>query len=395
MTTPLQVVYERMGYESRSWVHNTHHMMEVRYDGGWHCLDPHMTFYCYDRSSPRAIASLAQLRADPTLAHDAAKEGRAGSGYLLCGDSPKWFASQKDNPKDRWRLERGGRWPKMKIDEPFGLITLRRGETYVRTWRPGKYFFKAGWIARDGCGPIHHCGAADRKDSANRPLFEPHGERPPVGKHTRRTFYKIYGVGRLEYKPALEKGRYKDAVVSETNIAAAGNGPAALLRQADASKPGEIVLAVNCPYVMTAGELKVADTPAGKLAAAVSVDGGKTWQAVKAGEPFVDEVNGSWTGYRLRLTLTGGAVVRGLGLTSHFQLNRYSLPHLAPGRNVVSVSADRFGSPLTVTYEWAEGEGWKTHKSATETFTKNGRLTIAVAGPKHPRMKALTLGVAP
>lgn len=58
MTTPLQVVYKRMGYKSRSWVHDGHHMMEVFYGGQWHCLDPHMTFYCYDRSEPRQIASV-------------------------------------------------------------------------------------------------------------------------------------------------------------------------------------------------------------------------------------------------------------------------------------------------------------------------------------------------
>jgi hypothetical protein len=115
--------------------------------------------------------------------------------------------------------------------------------------------------------------------------------------------------------------------------------------------------------------------------------------AMKAG--FVEPVNGCFAGYLLRLRLTGGAEVRGLTLTSHFQLNRFSLPHLVPGRNVVTVSADYVGVPLTVTYKWAEGPGWRQQRTVTKKIT--GRKTtfvIDVAGPKWPRMEALILSTA-
>jgi len=387
MTTPLHVVYDRMGYKSRSWVHNTHHMMEVFYGGDWHCLDPHMSFYCYDRSKPRKIASIAQLRADPTLAHDAVKEGRAGQGYLLCGDKPKWFAAQKNNPRDRWTLERGGRWPKMKIAEPFGQITLRRGETYVRTWRPGKYWYKKSW--GPGRGPYHTCGPADRKDTANWPLYEPHAWKGA---------YRCWAAGQLIYKPDLATDHYLDAVADSKNIKAAGGA----LAQADAGKPGEIVWSVQCPYVLTAGELKMAAPAKGKLAAAVSIDDGKTWKDLTLAKAdgsvagtFVDEVNGSWAGCRVRVRLTGGATLAKMALTSHFQVNRFSLPNFVPGANVVSVVADAYGSPLTVTYKWAEGPKWKTPKTVSKTFAKNGKFTVEAAGPKWPRMESLTLSVAP
>lgn len=388
MTTPLQVLYKRMGYKCQSWVHDGHHMMQVRYGGAWHCLDPHMTFYCYDRSKPAKIASIEQLQEDATLAHDAVKEGRAGKGYLLCGDSPKWFAGKQG----RWVLERGGRWPKMKIVEPFGRITLRRGESYVRTWHPGKYWYKKGWQERDGCGPFHHCRAADRKDVVNWPLYEPHVWKGPKG-----TVYRCWGVGRLIYKPHLADGHYADAVVSRKNIKVAGK----TLAQADPSRPAEVIFSVGCPYVLTAGELGLAVTK-GKLAASVSVDTGKTWEPIvlSADEGrmyahFVDEINGSFAGYWLKIQLTDGGGFGELELTSHFQLNRFSLPHLLPGGNVVSVSADRFGSPLTVAYRWWEGPGWKARKSAQKTFRGNGKLEVQVAGPKWPRMESLTLSVAP
>jgi len=396
MTTPLHVVYERMGLKTRSWVHNGHHMMEVEYDGGWHCLDPHMCFYCYDRSKPPKIASIEQLRADPTLATDAVREGRAGKGYLLCGDSPKWFAGNRG----RWKLERGGRWPKMRIDEPFGRIALRRGETFIRTWRPGKFWYTKSWPEKYKTGPIHTCGGrADRKDAANWPLYEPHGARPVTsdGKPHGGTYYRIWAVGRLVYRPTLTNDHYKDAVVTESNVARTSSG----LSQQDPARPAELVFSVECPYVLTAGEVKML-VPKGKVAVSVSIDAGKTWKpvslmTVEYGAPLgsFDGINGSFDGYRLKVELADGAELNGLELVSHFQLNRFSLPHLVPGKNTVKVEAARYGSPLTVTYEWSEGVGWKTPKSVSKTFGKNGTFEVAVAGPKYPRMKALTLSVAP
>jgi len=393
MTTPLQVVLKRMGYKSRSWVHDGHHMMEVRYGGRWHCMDPHMTFYCYDRSDPPQIASIEQLQADRTLAFDAVKEGRAGKGYLLCGDSPKWFAGKEGN----WRLEFNGGWPKMKIDEPFGRITLRRGETYVRTWHPGEYWYKEGWLARDQCGPIHHCRTADRKDAANWPLYEAH-----VWKGGKGTIYRCWAVGRLVYKPYLAGDRCADAVARRANVKSVGKEWGAMLAQADPARPAEVVFAVHCPYVLTAGQLKLTATAGGKVAAAVSADAGKTWTPLELASEgssrsaaFVDEINGGFDGYLLKLTLAEGVQVGGFELTSHFQINRFSLPHFAGGRNVVSVSADGFGSPLKVTYEWAEGAGWKQQRSVTRTFNEAGEFAVKVAGPKWPRMESLTLSVAP
>jgi len=395
MTTPLHVICERMGLKSKSWVHNGHHMMEVEYDGGWHCLDPHMCFYCYDRSKPPKIASIEQLRADPTLATNAVREGRAGKGYLLCGDSPKYFA-----PGGRWKLERDGRWPKMKIEEPFGKIALRRGETYIRTWWPGKDWYKESWPERYKTGPIHTCGGrADRKDAANWPLYEPHGARPVTHQGTPcgGTYYRIWAVGQLVYTVPTIKDHYKDAVVSENNVAQTSSG----LSQQDPVKPAELVFSVGCPYVLTAGEVKML-VPKGKVAVSVSIDAGKTWKPVslktkEEGVPlgFFDEINGSFDGYRLKVELADGATLKGLELVSHFQVNRFSLPHLVPGKNTVKVEAANYGSPLTVKYEWSEGEDWKTPKSVSKTFRKDGTFEITVAGPKYPRMKALTLSVAP
>ena len=61
----------------------------------------------------------------------------------------------------------------------------------------------------------------------------------------------------------------------------------------------------------------------------------------------------------------------------------------------MKVEADAYGSPLTVRYEWSEGEGWRTRKAESHTSAGNGEFEIQVAGPKWPRMESLVLSVAP
>jgi hypothetical protein len=390
-TTPLAMLLGKMGYECRSWTHDGHHMLEVKYAGRWHCMDPHMCFYVYDRSEPRTLASVEQLRSDATLAGDAVKENRACPGFLQCGDKPDVFG-----PGGEWILDDS--WPKMKIDEPFGRITLRRGETYCRTWMPGeeKYRFLKAW--QFAYGPYHTCCLkADRKDSVNWPLYEPHVAA--VGKDGGYKSARHWAAGRLVYKPDLHTDHYADAVVRSSNVT---HDEAKGLVAADPRQPAEIVFSVNCPYVMTAGELSLQTAAGATITAAVSTNEGKSWQPVELARDktrllaiFVDPINGSFRGYQLRLRLEDGAAIESLELTSHFELNPYALPYLVPGKNIVSLDAERLGSPLKVDWTYAEGPDWKAEKTASRTFAKPGTLTVDIQGAKYPRNVSLTLQVAP
>ena len=391
-TTPLWVLLDRMGFKCHTWGIGGHHCMEVSYGGKWHLIDPHMCFYVYDRATPRTIASIAQIQEDPTLASDAVKDGRACPGFLLCGDDVSTFAT-----KTGW--QDAGDFPEGKnatpvIEEPFGRIALRRGETYTRTWMPGTYWFLANSPSKKE-GPRHGCGRKDAKDTPNWPLYEPHG----VG-----TCYRHWGAGYLTYKPDLATDHYTDAVVWQSNVVVSANDAAkAGLVLKELAKPGEIVFSVNCPYVITAGELTLRRSGSGDVKGSVSDDQGKTWKPVEfkvEGDArkalFVQEVNGCFKGYWLKLELVAGSgLLQALELKSHFQLNPYSLPHLVPGKNVVSVEAGSYGASLTVAYNWSEGEGWATPKSVAKAFSANGTFEIEVAGPKYPRMGSLVLGVAP
>ncbi|HIG16118.1 MAG TPA: hypothetical protein EYQ31_01825 [Candidatus Handelsmanbacteria bacterium] len=406
MTTPLNLLYERLGYRSQSWVHDDHHMLQVEYGGAWHCLDPHMCFGCYDRSQPPQLASVEQLRADPTLARDAVAEGRAIDGYLLCGDRPDWFAGNEGD----WYLEAGGDWPQVRLQEPFGAITLRPGESYTRSWQPGPHFYNDGWLERDGCGPIHHCAEADRQDAANWPLYEPHGwTRPTNG----RTYYRAWGVGVLQYQPRFVDDSYRAGVTDEGNTTVTDG----VLCAADESIPATITFAVGCPYVLTAANLQLTLTGGGHVSAWVHVHDKEPIAARPPGRgpsqmahdwteiglahegdgnwavDFDEEINGCLDGYELRLQITDGGGVEALRLTSHFQLNRFSLPNLLPGHNTVDVSAHRFDAPLVVCYKWAEGPGWEQPRCERRTLRQDERFELEVAGPHYPRMQELSLAV--
>jgi len=100
---------------------------------------------------------------------------------------------------------------------------------------------------------------------------------------------------------------------------------------------------------------------------------------------FVDQVNGALKGYWLKLTVPASVGLSALELKSHFQLNPIPSRTRA-GQERGGVEAQRFGAPLTVTYNWSEGDDWKEPKSVTKSFAANGTFEVTVGGPKYPRM---------
>ena len=111
----------------------------------------------------------------------------------------------------------------------------------------------------------------------------------------------------------------------------------------------------------------------------------------------------AWFGhkYQVKIEMKGAAAgnvgVLKLKFTTVFMNNLQSLPYFLPGKNTIRVAAaegaDLKANPLTLEYVWSEAGKDKTF---TKTLDKLPfETTIDVGGKEPPRMKSLTLSVAP
>jgi hypothetical protein len=120
---------------------------------------------------------------------------------------------------------------------------------------------------------------------------------------------------------------------------------------ADPARPGSITAELQSPYVMTraTGEADGAD------GAEVSVDGGKTFRAVRLAD-FSDAVGGR---YACLVRLSFKTALRSLRLEATVQCNRCALPYLSPGKNRITVTVadpgDLGDNRLAVTYAYHLG----------------------------------------
>ncbi|KPK84622.1 MAG: hypothetical protein AMJ81_05110 [Phycisphaerae bacterium SM23_33] len=404
-THPLSHLFNQLGWPCRNWVHNGHHMIEVHYDGDWHCFDPHMTFYVYNRAQPRAIASVAELRKDRTLAFEAVKENRAGPALLICGDSPNWFSGDEG-----WRLDQAF-LAHRGADREFGAITLPRGTRYVRTWKTGT-FYQPHAFGKDGVGPYHTCGAgSDRRDQVNFPYWEPYLWKGKASSH------RHHGTGYIEYEPDLRGEGWKDGAIRFINLGGDADAKRPALHPLAGGIESEAIFSVTCPYILTAGVLQLAGR-IGEQGDSLKVSVSSQWAGESSQRRWKDvvEINqtgaferkqdissliaGSLDGLWLRVAMQArdprGTGLDGLKLHADFQLNPYALPQLLPGRNKLLVTAARCDRPWKLRLAWSEGQGWNTPKEYKAAINGTSHeAVVEAAGPNFPRMQALEFSVDP
>ena len=130
-THPLSHLFSSRASPCRNWLHDGHHMMEVYYGGGWHCLDPHMTFYVLQPRHSPAHRQCGRAEGTPRWPGCRPAEHRTGPAFLICGDAPTWFSGETG-----WMLDHPFPPPRRR-GRDFGGIQLRRGERFVRTWKAG------------------------------------------------------------------------------------------------------------------------------------------------------------------------------------------------------------------------------------------------------------------
>ncbi len=396
-THPLSHLYQQVGFPCRDCMHDGHHMIEVFYDGAWHCLDPHMTFYAYNRATPPAIASITELQADRTLAFDAVKEKRAGPAFLICGDSPKWFAGREGD----WVVHPFD--PHLGADQEFGAIRLPRGSRYVRTWKTGKFYAPHAFSKDGKTGPYHTCSAgSDRKDPINWPYWEPYAEAS-YGRH--------YGTGCLDYAPDLRGEGWKDGAILFSNLLSDKDEGKPALHPAAGGVDAEAIFFIDCPYIVTAAglEMKTRRGGGGEIEVSVSADWAgrrRKWMPVSLegeGPQKADisaAVAGSLKGYWVRIVMRSkdpaAAGIDSLKVHTDFQLNPYALPQLLPGQNKLIVTAGGCSGPWKFRLSWAEGDGWqKPREYAAAIEGVRHEATVEAAGPKLPRMEAIEFAVDP
>jgi hypothetical protein len=402
-THPLSHLFQQLGFPCRNWVHNTHHMMEVYYDGAWHCFDPHMTFFVYNRAIPRSIASVAELRADATLAGAAVKEKRTGPAFLICGDAPTWFSGDTGWTLDHPFLPHNG------ADEEFGDITLRRGERYVRTWKAGKYLRDHAFL--DKFAPYHTCGLeSDRRDPVNFPFWEPYAWRDREAASHRHA-----GSGFLEYAPDLRSGGWRDGALRIINLVNSSEAGTAALHPAAGGIESEVIFTVRSPYVLTDASLDLSGRigrSEDRIKISVSrrwVGADRDWKEVchfSDSGPFQKQIDlspfieGSLDGYWIRIVMKAKDARRtgldSLRIRSDFQLNPYALPQLLPGENRLFVTAARSERPWRFKLSWREGPDWTIPRDFTAAVTGlSHEALVQAAGPKFPRMESIEFSVDP
>jgi len=106
--------------------------------------------------------------------------------------------------------------------------------------------------------------------------------------------------------------------------------------------------------------------------------------------------------YDIKVEARGATAFNIARVKTVFQLNPASLPSLHPGENTVTVSAKAkqalADNKLLVTYEWADGVGWKAEHKDTQSVTAlpyTYKLAAGVPSDKMPRMKRLVMKLEP
>ncbi len=364
-----------------------HGTAEAYWDGKWHFIDAVVGCFAYTGRDRQDIASIDQIIADSTILSRAVLQGRASMPFCPWGGEQVYPEAALAVP-DRWYGYRKyglgfllGTLPQYEAVEVNELsshtmaFNLRPGFKLIRMWdhEPGMYNLSYEYH-RDKLNrispspallpPHHPAGGKEQRDELNWPIIKPY--RKTING---RDSYRYYANGRLVYEDDFCDSRIAGAADSVLGLAV--NGSRQVLENVDST--GEAVFTLELPYVFVGGSVSgVAELVEGGWAA-VYMDVGQAEQWVCLG---VKETAGAFDfqipgrllnerySFRIKVKLhgahgPGSARLQSLKLDAICQLNMYSLPLLAPGKNRVTVRAGSIGegNSLKVTYRWRE-KGW-------------------------------------
>lgn len=416
----LLVIFKAAGIKARPVAadagpgYGGHTFLEAYYGGKWHTFDTMTNFCVMNREEKPSIASLEELKADPTLVTKAEEEKRTVGGFLTCRHKPALHYRNLDIVR-KMGWKRDLRWATLAFGtggKPGDLITFwtegpkkwkaigKEGSTYGGHYRPGlldiKLKVNERWVmlwsdlgkwtvvpSYPGKGPFHVCGHCDEKDEVNFKYFEPYAR---TGLSPTKVCYRYYANGYLEWTP--KSAAEVKAATRETGgtlvIPVKSPGPPVSIEL-------DLELAQTGADAKTTVFLKYARKPK-----EVWSKSGPAKGLQKIVIPY-QATNRPFCEFELHITGAGAAAVK--RVKTIYQLNMYALPSLRPGKNTVRVSAKTkkpAGSKLVVHYEWNDGDDWKDARKVTKEFTTlPGKFEVEVAGKKMPRMRKLELRVEP
>ncbi len=330
LATLLEAVWEAAGFpDARVWSLTGHTAAEVFYEGAYHYYDSDLMGYTTAgrgafRLAP--VVSVRQLEQDPAILLTKLRSRTEADAV----DHP-WFPDFRQGQMESFaRLfttaENNRLFPYPRYSQGHSMeFVLRPGERLVRYFspeRPDLYYLP--------------------------PLESP--QKTEVGPRS-QTDDRRWATGRIEYTPVLadvaayypEFGRGFNS-----NLRLPRRGASTELTRLDGTHAGRAVFEMPCPYVIIDARLNLRarlETNQQTLTAEFSTDGGRSWS--RAGllrGPY----KGPWDaqspvargtyGYLVRLTMSGqgepaDVAIDELTITTRFQLNPRTLPHLVPGRN--------------------------------------------------------------
>jgi len=391
-----------------------HGMYEVFYDGRWHAFCTTAGFYVRTRETDRHVASMDELKADPTLATKAREEGRAGTPFLPCAGGPEILDEPEGSEEVPYALtyrhydasffaEAAQEWRDLGPANPSryqAWIELRPGESLRLDWDASGPFVPP-LVAERFHPPRHLCGAKDRLN----PFFE---EIAPYGRTLRgTTVYRYYGSGEhtWTWKPVLsDAGVLQDLARVENVIVENGS-----LRPRDPAKPALVEMEMAGPYVYVNGTCTGRTTVGKDGQLAISLQGTDTkapWRELHtaaAGEgrfrvslgdlqptkPVDPKARRSFTRYhfRVRVEITGEAAISDFALRAAVQHSWAALPRLAPGRNTVEVRSRDVTPSLGVTFELAWDEDGRRRTLRRRVNSGRDRYGVELESKSPPRMR--------
>jgi hypothetical protein len=411
------------GLRSRSIGIPGHGMYEVHYDGRWHAFCTEFAFYVFTRGADRHIASMAELKADPSLITAARREGRVPEPFLPCAGGKPVLREREGTEACPYSLTcryydeaffaRGvAEWRSQGPANPSkysAWAELRSGESLRLNWDAAGRFVppsdlpRSRLLAKRFWPPRHICGS---KDGAN-PFFPE--IRPYARKIGGRTTYRYYGSGTHVWKPRVKAPGALGELARAENLSASRGG----LRPLDGTGPATAEFEMSGPYPYVGGtvEMTARIKPGGRLA--LAVQGGSPrgpWHRLRPrasgrgrlkaelGGSVLPEPSGrknEFTRYRfrLRVTVTGPVTLAGLEIRGEVQHNWAALPQLMPGRNLVSVRGRRTGAPrrgasrpAAPLFELAWKEGARRRRLRMRPAGGNGSRAVRVGTAVPPRM---------